>query len=235
MRELKVIVLRFLVAAFLVAFCLTGSRAADSDTNSDLTKRLDQSSKVLDEVMSTPGKSIPQGVISRAKCIAVFPGTVQVAILVGGKHGKGFAICRTGHGWSAPAPLDISGGSWGAQLGGQEVDLVLVVTDDKGIQQLESGKFNLGTETSVTGGPVGNEDMKINADVLSYSRARGVFAGMNMNGSSISEDHSETRSLYGSDMPLSDIFSGKVKSPGASDSFVKTVEKYAGGSQRSSQ
>lgn len=235
MRELKDIVLRLLVAAFLVAFCLSVSRAEDSDANADLAKRLDQSSKVLDEVMSTPGKSISQGVISRAKCVAVFPATVQVAILVGGKHGKGFATCRTAHGWSAPAPLDISGGSWGAQLGGQEVDLVLVVTDDKGIQQLESGKFNLGTETSVTGGPAGKEDMKMNADVLSYSRARGVFAGMNMNGSSITEDHSETRSLYGSDMSLNDIFSGKVKSPEAGDSFLKTVEKYSGGTHKASR
>lgn len=235
MRELKVFVLRLLVAAFLVAFCLSVSRAEDSDANSDLAKRLDQSSKVLDEVMATPGKTIPQGVISRAECVAVFPATVQVAILVGGKHGKGFATCRTAHGWSAPAPLDISGGSWGAQLGGQEVDLVLVVTDDKGIQQLESGKFNLGTETSVTGGPVGNEDMKMNADVLSYSRARGVFAGMNMNGSSISEDRSETRSLYGSEMPLADIFGGKVKPPMAGDAFLKIVEKYAGGAPKTSR
>lgn len=235
MRELKVFVMRLLLAAFLVAFCLTVSHAQDSGANSDLTKRFDQSAKVLDEIMSTPGKAIPNGVISRAKCVAVFPATVQVAILVGGKHGKGFATCRTAQGWSAPAPLDISGGSWGAQLGGQEVDLVLVVTDDKGVQQLESGKFNLGTETSVTGGPVGKEDMKMNADVVSYSRARGVFAGMNMNGSSITEDHSETRSIYGSDQSLADIFGGKVKAPGTSDSFLKTVEKYVGGTRNASR
>lgn len=232
MRELKLFVLRLLAAAFLVAFCMSVSRAADSREQSDLSKRLAESSKVLDEVMSTPNKAIPTGVISRASCIAVFPSTVQVAVLVGGKHGKGFATCRTANGWSAPAPLDISGGSWGAQLGGQSVDLVLVVTDAKGVQQLESGKFNLGTETSVTGGPVGNEDLKMNADVLSYSRARGVFAGMNMNGSAITEDRSDTKALYGSEMPLADIFSGKVKASDTNNPFLNTVEKYAGKSKK---
>ena len=127
--------------------------------------------------MTTPNKAIPEEIIKAATCVAVFPSTVQAAALVGAKHGKGVATCRTAGGWSAPAPLDISGGSWGAQLGGQEVDLVMAVTDDKGMEQLESGKFNLGTETSVTAGPIGNQDMKMNADVLTYSRARGMFAG----------------------------------------------------------
>lgn len=151
--------------------------AADANQQSDLTKRLTESSKVLNQIMATPDKAIPSGIIQRARCVAVFPSTVQVAVLVGAKHGKGFVTCRTAKGWSAPAPLDISGGSWGAQLGGEEVDLVMVITDSKGEQQLESGKFDLGTETSVTAGPVGNHAMTMNADVLSYSRTRGVFAG----------------------------------------------------------
>lgn len=227
MLEFKGFVLRLLAAAVLVVVCMTISRA-DSNEQSDLSKRFTASSKVLDEVMSNPQKTIPAGVIARAVCVAVFPATVQVAALVGAKHGKGFATCRTSKGWSAPAPLDISGGSWGAQLGGQEVDLILVVTDNKGVQQLESGKFNLGTETSVTGGPVGKENMQMNADVLSYSRARGMFAGTNLNGSSITEDQEETRELYGSAVPLSNIFSGRVTPPATSGTFLNAVQKYAG-------
>jgi len=228
MREFKGFVLRLLVAAFLVAFCLSMARAADTQSGADLNHRLAASSKVLDEIMAAPGKAIPAGVIRRASCVAVFPSTIQVAVLVGGKHGKGFATCRTADGWSAPAPLDISGGSWGAQLGGQEVDLVLIVTDDTGVHQLESGKFNLGTETSVTAGPVGNHDMKVNADVVTYSRSRGAFAGMNMNGSSITEDQADARALYGSPVSLPDILSGKVKSTDRGEPFLKSVEKYAG-------
>lgn len=220
---------RLLLAAFLVFVSLiSASRAADTDSRSDLANRLNASAKVLDEVMSAPNTAIPTGVITRASCVAVFPGTVQVAVLVGAKHGKGFATCRTSTGWSAPAPLDISGGSWGAQLGGEEVDLVLVITDQKGEQQLEAGKFNLGTGTSVTAGPVGNQDMKMNADVISYSRAKGVFAGMNIEGSEITEDASETRALYGASVPLVNIFAGKVKAPDTSNPFLTTVQKYAG-------
>jgi len=203
--------------------------AADNDKDqAELAKRLVAATKVLNEVMATPNKAIPDGIIKRATCVAVFPSTVQVAVLVGAKHGKGVATCRTANGWSAPAPLDISGGSWGAQLGGQEVDLVMVVTDEKGMQQLESGKFNLGTETSVTAGPVGNQDMKMNAEVVSYSRARGMFVGTNFNGSSITEDQSETRALYGASLSLADIFGGKAQTPDAAASFLETVQKYAG-------
>jgi lipid-binding SYLF domain-containing protein len=219
-----------LLIVMLFPFVLTGqSLAADNSTDqSELAKRLGASSKVLDEVMATPNKAVPDGIIKRATCVAVFPSTVQVAILVGAKHGKGFATCRTSNGWSGPAPLDISGGSWGAQLGGQEVDLVIVVMDDKGMHQLESGKFNLGTEASVTAGPVGNSDMKMNAEVLSYSRARGAFAGINIQGSSITEDEGDTRILYGSSMSLADIFGGKAQPPDAGASFLQTVQKYAG-------
>jgi lipid-binding SYLF domain-containing protein len=220
---------RLLLAALIVLVSMVSlGRAADTEEQSDLAKRLAASTQVLNEVMAAPGKSIPAGVITRAACIAVFPSTIQVAVLVGAKHGKGFATCRTAKGWSAPAPLDISGGSWGAQLGGEAVDLVLVVTDDKGVQQLESGKFNLGTETSVTAGPVGNQDMKMNSDVISYSRARGAFAGTNITGSSITEDEDNARVLYGSPMSMADILGGKVNPPRTSASFLSTVQKYAG-------
>lgn len=181
--------------------------------------------------MATPDKAIPTGVITRAACVAVFPSTVQVAVLVGAKHGKGFVTCRNANGWSAPAPT--SPEAVGVpNSAARKSDLVLVVTDDKGVQQLDSRKFNLGTETSVTGGPVGKEDMKMNADVLAYSRTRGVFAGMNIHGSAITEDKSDGGALYGSSISLADIFAGKVKPSDSSDSFLKTVEKCAGQSKR---
>src|ERR1700739_4515238 len=110
------------------------------ESQSDIAQRLDASTKALNEVMANPQKAIPGGIIRRATCVAVFPSTVQVAVLVGAKHGKGCATCRTATGWSAPAPLDISGGSWGAQLGGEPVDLVILITDQEGMEQFESGK-----------------------------------------------------------------------------------------------
>jgi SH3 domain-containing YSC84-like protein 1 len=199
-----------------------------ADDQSDIAKRLAASAKVLDEVMATPNKSIPKGVIERAQCVAVFPSTVQVAVLVGAKHGKGFATCRTARGWSAPAPLAVTGGSWGAQLGGQEVDLVLVVLNDQGMKQLVSGKMNLGTETSVTAGPIGNQEWKMNEDILTYARAKGAFAGVNLAGSSITEDQDDARALYGSPVSLADILAGRVQPTTGSQPFLETVAKYAG-------
>jgi len=217
---------RVAVTLGTVMLCISLSWAADDQA--EIAKRLAESAKVLDEVMSTPNKGIPDGVIKRATCVAVFPATVQVAVLVGAKHGKGFVTCRTPNGWSTPAPLTISGGSWGAQLGGLEVDLVMVITSEKGMQQLMSGKFNLGTETSVTAGPVGNHEWKMNEDVLTYARARGAFAGFNLTGSSITQDHDDTRALYGSTASLSDILSGKIQPASATQPFLGEVEKYAG-------
>lgn len=205
--------------------------AADNNKDqSEISNRLAESGKVLDEVMAPQNKrAIPEGILQHAKCVAIFPSTVQVAVLVGAKHGKGFATCRTAKGWSAPAPLDISGGSWGAQLGAQAVDLVLVVTDDKGMQELESGKFKMGIEASVAGGPVGEHASTVTtcADILSYSRTRGLFAGTNLDGSAITEDEDEARTLYGSKVPMRDILAGKTQAPDSSRGFVSEVAKYA--------
>jgi len=201
--------------------------AAD-ESQTDLAQRLDASANVLNEVMADPQKSIPDGIMRRATCVVVFPSTVQVAVLVGAKHGKGFATCRTGSGWSAPAPMDISGGSWGAQLGGEAIDLVIVVADEKGMEQLESGKFRMGVETSVTAGPMGGHDMTMKVDAVTYARTRGVFAGTNITGSSITEDEGDARALYGSPMSLTDILGGKAQPPDTGRTYLNTVEKYAG-------
>src|SRR5271167_4286831 len=183
--------------------------SADDKDQSDIDKRLDASAKVLNEIMATPDKAIPDKVMSDAKCVAVIPSMVKVAVVFGANHGKGVATCRTesGH-WSAPAPITITGGSWGLQLGGQAVDLVLVVTNDDGMQHLLSAKFKLGADASAAAGPIGRDagadtDLKMRAEVLAYSRARGVFAGIDLNGSAVTQDKDETRILYGRFVPFS--------------------------------
>src|SRR6202035_458448 len=216
------------------------SWSADKD-QSDIAKRIDESAKVLDEVMATPDKAIPDKVMRDAKCIAVVPSMVKIAIGFGGSHGKGVATCRTGEGhWSAPAPISITGGSWGLQLGGQAVDLVMVVTNDQGMQHLLSSKFKLGADASAAAGPVGRDtgadtDWKMKAEVLTYSRARGLFAGIDLNGSAITQDKDETRVLYGKFVPFSEILSGKVRPTENAEPFLTAVRKYAGEAREKGQ
>jgi lipid-binding SYLF domain-containing protein len=215
------------------------SLAADKD-ESDVAKRIDDSAKVLNEIMATPDKAIPDKVMRDAKCIAVIPSMVKIAIGFGGNHGKGVATCRTASGWSAPAPVTITGGSWGLQLGGQAVDLVMIVTNDQGMQHLLSSKFKMGADASAAAGPVGRDaaadtDIKMRAEVLTYSRARGLFAGIDLSGSSLTQDKDETRLLYGSFVPFSDILSGKVRSTEASVRFLAAVRKYSAQSKESSR
>src|ERR1700676_4125579 len=204
----------------------------DDKDQSDIAKRIDESAKVLNEIMATPDKAIPDKVMRDAKCIAVIPSMVKIAIGFGGNHGKGVATCRTESGaWSAPAPLTITGGSWGLQLGGQAVDLVMIVTNEQGMQHLLSSKFKLGADASAAAGPVGRDaaadtDWKMKAEVLTYSRARGVFAGIDLNGSAITQDKDETRLLYGKFLPFSEILDGKVRPRAGSEPFLEAVRKY---------
>ncbi|MGA9528992.1 MAG: lipid-binding SYLF domain-containing protein [Terriglobales bacterium] len=218
-----------IMVLFLVSTCWSKDKDKDE---SDIAKRIDASAKVLDEIMSTPDKAIPDKVMSDAKCIAVIPSMVKIAVGFGGSHGKGIATCRTPHGWSAPAPITITGGSWGLQLGGQAVDLVLVVTNDNGMQHLLSSKFKIGADASAAAGPVGRDagadtDWKMRAEVLTYSRARGIFAGIDLNGSAITQDRDETRILYGSEIPFADILNGSTPPPSDSEPFLAVVRKYS--------
>ena len=212
------------------------SWSADKDA-SDIEKRIDASAKVLTEIMGTPDKAIPDKVMSDAKCIAVIPSMVKIAIGFGGSHGKGVATCRTANGhWSAPVPITITGGSWGLQLGGQAVDLVMVVMNDEGMQHLLSSKFKLGADASAAAGPVGRDaaadtDWKMKAQVLTYSRARGIFAGIDLNGSAITQDKDETRILYGKFVPFEEILDGKIHPRANTESFLDAVRKYSGQSK----
>ena len=208
--------------------------SADEKDRSDIDKRLDASAQVLNEIMATPDKAIPDKVMRDAKCIAVIPSMLKIAVGFGGSHGKGVATCRTedGH-WSAPAPITITGGSWGLQLGGQAVDLVLVVTNEDGMQHLLSSKFKLGADASAAAGPVGRDagadtDWKMRAEVLTYSRARGLFAGIDLNGSAVTQDKDETRILYGRFVPFSEILNGKIRPREGSEPFLSAVRRYSG-------
>ena len=216
------------------------SWAADDKDQSDIAKRIENSAKVLDEIMATPDKAIPDKVMRDAKCIAVIPSMVKIAIGFGGNHGKGVATCRTPNGWSAPAPITITGGSWGLQLGGQAVDIVMIVTNDSGMEHLLSSKFKLGADASAAAGPVGRNaaadtDIKLRAEVLTYSRARGLFAGIDLSGSSLTQDKDETRVLYGKFEPFTEILNGKVRPTASSELFLAAVKKYSMQSKETSK
>jgi lipid-binding SYLF domain-containing protein len=223
-----------LVLGASILLCASMAWSADDDKDrSDIDKRLDASTKVLDEIMATPDKAIPDKVMSDAKCVAVIPSMVKIAVGFGGSHGKGVATCRTASGmWSAPAPITMTGGSWGLQLGGQAVDVVMIVTNDNGMQHLISSHFKLGADASAAAGPVGRDaaadtDWKMRAEVLTYSRARGIFAGIDLNGAAVTQDKDETRILYGSFVPFAEILSGKVQPVGASAPFLTAVKRYS--------
>jgi SH3 domain-containing YSC84-like protein 1 len=235
-RQSRFRIRRGLAASLLLVLALgLTSFAKDKDTDkdkSDIEKRIDASARVLNEIMGTPDKAIPDKIMNDAKCIAVIPSVVKIAVGFGGSHGKGVATCRTAHGWSAPAPITITGGSWGLQLGGEAVDLVMIVTNDQGMQRLLSSKFRIGADASAAAGPVGRNagadtDWKMKAEVLTYSRARGIFAGIDLDGSVISQDKDETRVLYKSSQTFEDILDGKVPATPASSPFLAAVRKYA--------
>jgi SH3 domain-containing YSC84-like protein 1 len=207
--------------------------AADDKDQSDINKRIVKSAEVLNEIMATPDKAIPDKIMDHAKCLAVVPSIVKIAVGFGGEHGKGVVTCRTERGWSAPAPISITGGSWGLQLGGQAIDLVMVVTNDQGMQHLLASKFKLGADASAAAGPVGrgataDTDASMRAEVLTYSRARGVFAGIDLSGAVVKQDKDETELLFGKMIPFEEILDGKVAPPASSEPFLTAVRKYSG-------
>jgi len=200
--------------------------------------RVESAATVLNEIMSAPDKGIPEEVLGSAKCIAVVPSLLKGGFIFGGAHGKGVATCRTADGWSAPAPFTVTGGSFGLQIGVQGVDLVMVIMNDKGMQALLSSKFKLGAHASAAAGPVGRHaeastDWKMKAEVLTYSRARGLFAGVTVNGSAIHQDEDATRELYGRLVPFKTILTGAVATPAGGEPFVAAVRKAVGGQSSS--
>jgi SH3 domain-containing YSC84-like protein 1 len=219
-KALSVLLVGFM--GLFATFAWAGSAREDS------VARLQSSVDVVHSIMATPDKGIPEEVLSNAKCILVVPDLIKGGFIFGGKHGRGIASCRTSSGWSAPAFVSVGGGSWGLQIGVEGVDLVMLVMNDQGFQHLLSSKFQLSGEGSVAAGPVGRHasagtDWKMNTQVLTYSRSRGVFAGITLEGAVIQQDDDSTRAIYGKHMKFRNILSGKVSTPESAEAFVKAV------------
>lgn len=214
----------------VVLFALVCVNQVVADTAAN---RAESAATVLNEIMAAPDKGIPEEILNSAKCVAVVPSLLKGGFIFGGAHGKGMASCRVANGWSAPAPFTVTGGSFGLQIGLQGVDLVMVVMNDKGMNALLSNKFKLGVDASAAAGPVGRHaeastDWKMGAEVLTYSRARGLFLGITVNGASIRQDEDATRELYGRLVPFRTILTGAVATPSGGEPFVSAVRKAAG-------
>lgn len=196
-----------------------------------LDERLTSSQAVLNEIMATPDKGIPQSILSGASCVAVIPAYKKGAFVVGAQYGQGVATCRTPHGWSAPVFVKLEGGSFGWQIGGQSTDLVLVAMNQNGLQDMLKAKFKLGADAAASAGPVGRNaqagtDWKLNAEFLTYSRSKGLFAGLDLDGTVMSQNSDDTRAEYGSDVPFESVLKGSQAVPANAQPFVRTVAKY---------
>ena len=218
-----------IMSVLLMSFIgLVGTFAWAGSAREDTVDRLQKSVDVLHAVMSTPDKGIPEEVLSNAKCILVVPDLIKGGFIFGGKHGRGVATCRTSSGWSAPAFVSVGGGSWGLQIGVEGVDLVMLVMNDQGFQHLLSSKFQLSGEGSAAAGPVGRHasagtDWKLNTQMLTYSRSKGLFAGITLEGAVVQQDDDSTKAIYGKNVRFRNILSGRVSTPRSADAFMRAV------------
>ncbi|HKM47193.1 MAG TPA: lipid-binding SYLF domain-containing protein [Terriglobales bacterium] len=219
---------RNLVLVVLTLAVLLGNLAWAGSVREDATERLQNSAYVLKEIAAAPDKGIPEEVLSNSKCIVVVPHLVKAGFIVGAKHGRGVAVCRTSAGWSAPAFISVGGGSWGLQIGAEGVDLVMLVMNHQGLEHLLSSKFELTGEGSAAAGPVGRHasagtDWKLNSELLTYSRSRGVFAGLTLEGAVVEQDADATVAIYGNDIPFRKILMGEVSAPAPAMPFLRAV------------
>jgi lipid-binding SYLF domain-containing protein len=213
-----------LLVAVLSLNCLCWAESK-GDAVSD---RLDNASKVLQEIMNTPDKGIPEEVMRHAKCVAVVPHLIKGGLVFGAENGRGVATCRTAKGWSAPAFFAVTGGSWGLQIGVEGIDLVMIIQTDKGMEHLLASKFQVGADASAAAGPVGRHasadtDWKLNTEILTYSRAKGAFAGLTINGASIRADEDSMHAFYGHDVTTRAVLMGQVPAPPAARGFLAAV------------
>ncbi|HUB51095.1 MAG TPA: lipid-binding SYLF domain-containing protein [Terracidiphilus sp.] len=213
---------------FVVAIMSLTTLAWADDTRDAVDDRLHHAAEVMRQVMATPDKGIPEEVLDHAKCIAVVPHLVKGGFVFGAEGGRGVATCRTNHGWSAPAFFDVEGGSWGLQIGVEGIDLVMIIQNDRGMQQLLGSKFQIGADASAAAGPVGRHasadtDWKLNAEILTYSRAKGIFAGLSLNGAAVHRDDDAMHAFYGPNVSTHDVLMGMVPPPPASTAFLDAV------------
>ncbi|HUX27864.1 MAG TPA: lipid-binding SYLF domain-containing protein [Terracidiphilus sp.] len=193
--------------------------------------RIDAAKVVLDQIMAAQDKSIPLNILEQATCVGVVPGMKKGAFVFGGQYGQGVVTCRTGHGWSAPVFIRMAGGSFGFQIGAQSTDLVLVAVNDRGFQDLLKNKFKIGGDASAAAGPVGRSgqaatDWKMNAELLSYSRNKGLFAGIDLDGTSVSQNQEDTELYFGAPHTFESILKGEVAVPAGAIPFVRSVAHY---------
>jgi SH3 domain-containing YSC84-like protein 1 len=213
--------------AFLLVAC-AGVLSWAGEQKKDVSERLQMATEVLSQMSAAPDKGIPEEVLDSAKCIAVVPHLVKGGFIFGGKHGRGVATCRTAEGWSAPAFISVGGGSAGLQIGVEGVDLIMLIMNDKGMQQLLSSKFEISGEGSAAAGPVGRHasagtDWKMDTEMLTYSRSKGVFAGLTLEGAVVQQDSDSTISVYGKDVTFQSVLKGKVPTPDIAKAFMKAV------------
>ncbi len=215
----------------LVVLGLAASSFAAEDEDNKAADRVKSASTILEEIQTAPDTGIPDEVMGSAQCVAVIPSMLKAGFVFGARYGRGVASCRTAKGWSDPAFFTIQGGSFGLQIGGQAVDLIMLIMNNRGMENLLNSKFKLGADASVAAGPVGRHaaadtDWKMRAQVLSYSRARGVFAGLELNGAVIKQDRESTREFYGHMQPTRTTLE-TVSSPQGSYPFLQSLSKWA--------
>jgi SH3 domain-containing YSC84-like protein 1 len=218
----------------LASVCLSlllSATAFAASSREDLQDRVDSAKLVLDQIMGAKDRTIPSNILKSATCVAVVPGLVKGAFIVGAQYGQGVVTCRTGHGWSAPVFIRMAGGSFGFQIGGQATDLILIAVNDRGFQDLLKDKFKIGGDASAAAGPVGragqaSTDWKMNAELLSYSRAKGLFAGIDLDGTSVSQNRDDTEIYYGEPHRFESILQGDVPVPPGAVPFVRDVASY---------
>ena len=213
---------------FLLAMLSLGTLSWAGSARQDATDRLDNATTVMHEIMGAPDNGIPEEVLEHARCVAVVPHMIKGGFVFGGKGGKGVATCRTANGWSAPAFITISGGNWGLQIGVEAVDLVMIIQNEKGMQKLLESNFNIGADASAAAGPVGRHaeagtNWKMDTEILTYSRAKGVFAGLTLEGASIRQDNDSRQAIYGRKVTTRALLLGKVPTPAVAQPFLAEV------------
>jgi lipid-binding SYLF domain-containing protein len=209
-----------------------GSIAGASDRQND-NDRMQRAAQVFKEIMDTPDKGIPHDLLDSAKCIAIIPGDKKFAFIFGGSYGRGVVTCRTAHGWSAPMFLAVEGGSVGYQIGGSSTDLIMLFMNDHALHSLLSDKFKLGADASVAAGPVGRSaaagtDLKLTAEILSYSRSKGIFAGVSLDGAVVQADKSGDQAQYGDDVTIHQILDGEIRVPSSGRPLIRELRAYPG-------
>jgi len=218
------------LVTLVALFGLCAVLAAKAETREDVQNRLDNATLVLHQIMATPDKGIPEEVLEHAKCIAIVPHMIKGGLVFGAENGRGVATCRTAHGWSAPAFFAITGGSWGLQIGVEGVDVVMIFQGDRGMQRLEDSNFKVGADASAAAGPVGRSatagtDWNLNTQVLTYSRAKGAFAGLTLSGANVRQDADSMEAVYGHHVSTRRVLRGEVKTPAGAKGFLEAIRE----------